>query len=98
MQEGRRTQDAPRLPARCAPSHVQSDVADFQRQHGMRSHDSAQRAVRTLRMAITRLHQHLMVSLDIEGNPHSVLPTEYSGERRPLTPKHQSAQTKILKG
>ncbi len=48
-------------------------IAEFQRHHGARSKDSAQRAVRAVRMAITRLHQHLLTTLDLNGDPHPVL-------------------------
>ena len=48
-------------------------IAEFQRQHGRKSQDSAQRAVRTVRMAITRLHEHLLAAIDTKGNPNSVL-------------------------
>jgi len=48
-------------------------IAEFQRQHGRRTQDNAQRAVRAVRTAITRFHQHLLTSLDLKGNPHPVL-------------------------
>ena len=49
------------------------ELAEFQRQHGSRTTDGAQRAVRSVRMAITRFHQHLLAATDAEGNPHPVL-------------------------
>jgi hypothetical protein len=48
-------------------------IVEFQRQHGRRTEDSAQKAVRSVRRAITRFHQSLLTSLDQNGNPHPVL-------------------------
>lgn len=48
-------------------------IAEFQRHHGRRTQDSAQRAVRAVRQAIIRFHQRLLTTLDRNGNPHPVL-------------------------
>ena len=48
-------------------------IAEFQRSHGRRSRDAAQRAGRTVRQAITRLHRNLLGALDTNGKPHPVL-------------------------
>jgi len=48
-------------------------IAEFQRQRGRRSQDSAQRAVRAVRMAIVRFHRRLLTAIDRSGNPHPVL-------------------------
>src|SRR5206468_8614527 len=48
-------------------------IAEFQKQHGRRSQDSAQRAVRAVRKAIIRFHRRLLATLDRHGNPHPVL-------------------------
>jgi len=63
------------------------ELAEFQRQHGPRSTDGAQRAVRTVRMAITRFHDHLLEAMDTNGNPHPVLrPFALHLEKHLLTP------------
>src|SRR5204862_129991 len=43
-----------------AAFHDLQELIEFERKHGGRSIDSAHRAVRTVRMAITRFQQHLM--------------------------------------
>jgi hypothetical protein len=48
-------------------------IYEFQKHHARRSRDSAQRAARNVRQAITRLHQNLVAALDPNGAPHPVL-------------------------
>ncbi len=48
-------------------------IAQFQRQHARRSQDSAQRAGRTVRQAITRFHEHLAGAAGQDGAAHAVL-------------------------
>jgi hypothetical protein len=48
-------------------------IAQFQREHGRRSKDSARRAADAVRRAIRRLHQRLDSALDRDGSPHTVL-------------------------
>jgi hypothetical protein len=48
-------------------------ITEFQRQHGRRSQDSAQKTVRAVRRAIMRFHQRLLETPDQRGNPHPVL-------------------------
>jgi hypothetical protein len=48
-------------------------IYEFQRKHARRSKDSAHRAVRTVRMAITRLHQALASALAETGATHPAL-------------------------
>ena len=48
-------------------------IAEFQRQHGRRTIDAAQRTVKTVREALYRLHEHLFLSFDLQGRPHPVL-------------------------
>ena len=48
-------------------------IAEFQSQHGRRSQDSAQKAVRAVRRAINRFHAHLAQAKDPAGQPHPVL-------------------------
>jgi hypothetical protein len=49
------------------------DIEEFQRKHFHRVASDAQRAVRTVRMAIKRFHQKLASTLDANGRPHAVL-------------------------
>jgi hypothetical protein len=63
------------------------ELAEFQRQHGRQSQDSAHRAVRSVRMAITRFHQHLLAATDAEGKPHQILrPFAHHLEKHLLIP------------
>jgi hypothetical protein len=48
-------------------------IMEYQRGRPGGVADNAQRTVRAVRMAITRLHRHLAVALDAEGNPHRVV-------------------------
>jgi hypothetical protein len=49
------------------------ELAAFQKQHSRRSVDTAQRLVRTIRQAISRLYLHLAAATDRQGNPHPTL-------------------------
>jgi len=49
------------------------EIGEFQREHGRRSIDAAQRTARTVREALYRLHRHLSLALDEHGQPHPVL-------------------------
>jgi hypothetical protein len=49
------------------------ELADFQRRHAMRSRGNAERLVRAVRVAITRLHANLAKATDTKGRPHPVL-------------------------
>jgi hypothetical protein len=49
------------------------ELAAFQKQHSRRSVDTAQRLVRTIRQAISRLYLHLAAATDRQGSPHPVL-------------------------
>jgi hypothetical protein len=49
------------------------ELAAFQRQHAMRSKGNAERLVRAVRLAITRLHGNLAAATDAAGQPHPVL-------------------------
>ena len=48
-------------------------IAEYQRCRPASVADNAQRTVRAVRMAITRLYQHLALAVDAAGNPHRVL-------------------------
>jgi hypothetical protein len=48
-------------------------IAEYRRQQGRRSKDSAQRAADTVRKAIKRFHARLAKALDFNGHPHPVL-------------------------
>ncbi len=48
-------------------------LAEYQRQHGRRHEDNAQRAVRAVRRALYRFHSHLLEAVDTRGHPHPVL-------------------------
>src|SRR5207247_3115736 len=48
-------------------------IAEFQKHHGRRTQDSAQRAARTVRKAIHRFHRHLLAAIGPDGKPHPVL-------------------------
>jgi hypothetical protein len=48
-------------------------ITDYQKQHGGRTKDGAQRAAQTVRQAMTRFYHHLLASVDKNGNPHPVL-------------------------
>jgi hypothetical protein len=48
-------------------------IYDYQKRNPGRTTTAAQRAVRTVRMAINRFHRHLRVAVDHEGRPHPVL-------------------------
>ena len=45
---------------------------DYEQKHCARVTDSAQRAARTVRMAIKRFHRRLAAAVDANGNPHTV--------------------------
>ena len=47
-------------------------IAEFLREHSLRSKDSAQNAADTVRTAIKRLQLHLSRAVDVNGNPHPV--------------------------
>jgi hypothetical protein len=48
-------------------------IAEFQRQHGRGSRDSARRAAHAVRSAIVRFHEHLHGAVGQDGGPHPVL-------------------------
>jgi hypothetical protein len=48
-------------------------IAEYQRRHGRRHEDGAQRAVRAVRRALYRFHSHLIEAVDAAGQPHPVL-------------------------
>ena len=48
-------------------------IAEFQRQHGRRTKDSAQKAADSVRLAIRRLYRRLSTATDLNGEPHPVL-------------------------
>jgi hypothetical protein len=48
-------------------------IYTYQRQNASRSRDAAQKAVRTVRMAIKRLHQHLLTATSSDGASDPVL-------------------------
>jgi hypothetical protein len=48
-------------------------IADFQRRHGRESRDSAARAVRAVRGAISRFREHLRCAVGQDGGPHPIL-------------------------
>jgi hypothetical protein len=48
------------------------EIADFQRKSPWRTRDNAQKCVRAVSMAITRLHKHLAEARDIHGRPDLV--------------------------
>jgi hypothetical protein len=48
-------------------------ITQFQKQSLHRTADSAQKAAKSVRVAISRFHQHLRTSTDATGNPHAVL-------------------------
>lgn len=50
-----------------------TELAEFQRQNAMRSRGNAERLVRAVRVAITRLHANLANATDGKGQPHPVL-------------------------
>jgi hypothetical protein len=69
-------------------------IAEFQKHHAGRSKDGAQRAVRSVRMAITRLHENLIEALDHEGHPHPVLrPFAHHLHKHILTPSARHSLT-----
>jgi hypothetical protein len=49
------------------------ELAAFQRRHAMRSKGNAEKLVRAVRVAITRLHANLAKATDEKGQPHPVL-------------------------
>src|SRR5436190_12861002 len=50
-------------------------IYDYHKTNPHRTTTAAQRAVRTVRMAINRFHRHLCLAIDSEGKPHRVLQT-----------------------
>jgi len=61
------------LTAPFAEGFRREELAVFQKKHPMRSETSAENLVRAVRLAISRLHNHLAAATDGDCQPHPVL-------------------------
>ena len=65
--------DAESEPVKAEALRELEAIVDFQRRHGSRTEDNAEKTVRAVRRAITRLHERLEQAKDASGRPHPVL-------------------------
>ena len=60
-------------PAKAEARQRREEILEFLRKNPWRSRDCAQKCVRSITMAIKRLHSNLAEAVDAEGKPHPVL-------------------------